>query len=126
MFFSTYLASLIQQLRITVLEKNDQSQDRELAMEKEIKDIQTTLIDFTHKPELGILYIVNGLLACINLLILFGLYSLKQYLGKMYLKNTLSHYRAFDDQSRQVEPQGKKVPLIKTNKRVVTVSESQL
>ena len=123
--FATYLASLIQQLRITVLEKNDQSKDREVAMGKQIRDIQATLIDFTHKPELGILYIVNGLLACINLIILFALYSLKQYLGKMYLKNTLNHYRAFDDQTKQVESQ-KKEPLIKTKKRIVTLSESQL
>ena len=93
-------------------------------MAKEIKAIQNILTDFTHKPELGILYIVNALLACFNILILFGLYSLKQYLGKMYLKNTLSHYRAFDDQVKA--PQGKQDLLLRGNKRVGSVSESQL
>ena len=113
MFFSTYLASVIQQLCITVLDKNDQSRDRELSMAEEVKDIQNTLTDFTHKPELGILYIVNALLACFNILILFGLYSLKQYLGKLYLKNTIGHYRAFDDQVQA--PQGKQELLLREN-----------
>ena len=39
--FSTYLASLIQQLHITVLDKNDQSRDRELSMAKKLRIYKT-------------------------------------------------------------------------------------
>ena len=135
--FSSYLASLIQQLRITVLANNEGSKGRELGMIKQIQGVQDTLTSFTHKPELWIVYLANALLACLNLLTLFGLYSLRQSLVNWFLKNQMGHYTGFKDEIQPPQserpheittffPRGQTKTKRQIGKNSRTMSESQL
>ena len=63
----------------------------------QLQDIQNTLDNFVHKPELTLVYISFSMLAALNILTIIGLYNLRMSLVSWFLKNQIQHYRHFEE-----------------------------
>ena len=87
-FSSSFLSSVIEQLRITLQSEHQIQTETGNGLEKQINKVETILANQRHQPELMGVYVVLAVVLGVNFLIFFGMQLLRNS-----IVNWLMHYQ---------------------------------
>ena len=92
-FSSSFLGSVIEQLRLTLQQEHQTQAESSTNLEVEINKVQASLATQRHQPELMGVYVILATILGVNFLICFGMSLLWNSIVNWMMRHQLKHAR---------------------------------